>query len=185
MNPDIENELRPQLSHDEKLLWTGRPKTGIRFRPMDFYLIPFSIIWLSFAVFWESIALRSGVIFMAVFGLAFVCIGLVFSIGRFFIDAQKRKNTTYGITDSRVIIKSGLFARELKSLPLRNLSDLSYKEKADGSGSISLGPAITSPFGMRRRGFASWSSDQASPSLEFIDEVATVYNLLLAQQRKN
>lgn len=29
-NYDIENELKPSLSSDEKLIWTGKPKTGLQ-----------------------------------------------------------------------------------------------------------------------------------------------------------
>lgn len=43
-NYEIENELRPDLGSDEKLVWTGKPKTGIVFRSSDVFLIPFSIL---------------------------------------------------------------------------------------------------------------------------------------------
>src|SRR5215208_2118092 len=108
MNIDIENDLRDTLSKDEKILWTGRPKTGIVFRSTDFFLIPFSLLWFGFAIFWEYNVLKMGVSFFALFGLPFILMGLYISVGRFFLDAIKRKNTIYGITDNRIIIKSGL-----------------------------------------------------------------------------
>jgi len=52
-NYDIENELRQNLSSGEKLIWTGRPKTGIMLRSSDAFLIPFSLLWGGFSVFWE------------------------------------------------------------------------------------------------------------------------------------
>jgi len=68
MNFDIENELRDSLSKDEKLLWTGRPETGLRFRPSDAVLIPFSLMWCGFAIFWESTAFFSSAPFFLNYG---------------------------------------------------------------------------------------------------------------------
>lgn len=178
MNIDIENELRPILSGDEKLLWTGRPRTGILFRATDIFMIPFSVLWFGFAIFWEYSVVHTGVPFFALFGLLFVAVGLFMLIGRFFWDASKRKNTRYGITDTRVIIKSGLTTKGIKSLNIRAMSDITYKQKADGSGTISLGPTYTT-----FNGTGDQSGVRLSPRLDMIDDVASVYNLLIKQQR--
>ena len=178
MNIDIENELRLILSGDEKLLWTGKPRAGIVFRTTDFFFIPFSILWVGFAIFWEYSVIQTGVPFFALFGVVLIAMGLFMLIGRFFLDARKRKNTLYGITDSRVIIKSGLIAKDIKSLNIRALSDITYKQKADGSGTISLGPTYTT-----FNGTGDQSGVRLSPRLDMIDDVAGVYNLLIKQQR--
>src|SRR5436190_24226654 len=98
-NYDIENELRPHLSSDEKLIWTGKPRTGVLFRSSDAFLIPFSLLWCGFAVFWETMVLSTGFAFpFALVGIPFVLIALYITVGRFFIDVKRRANTVYGIT---------------------------------------------------------------------------------------
>ena len=178
MNVDIENEFRPILSGDEKLLWTGRPRTGILFRATDIFMIPFSILWFGFAIFWEYGSINSGVPLLSLFGLPFIAAGLFLLIGRFFWDARRRKNTRYGITDTRVIIKSGSTTKGIKSLNIRAMSDITYKQKTDGSGTISLGPTYTT-----FNGTGDQPGVRLSPRLDMIDDVAGVYNLLIKQQR--
>ena len=52
------------------------------------------------------------------------------------------------------------------------------QKKADGSGTISLGPTYTTFNGM-----GDQSGVRLSPRLDMIDDVAGVYNLLIKQQR--
>jgi hypothetical protein len=91
---DIINELRPNVSSDEKLIWTGKPKTGIILRSSDAFLIPFSLLWGGFAIFWESSVVATGArFFFKLWGIPFVLVGLYITVGRFFVDAKKRANT--------------------------------------------------------------------------------------------
>jgi hypothetical protein len=136
----IDEELRFELSQGERLLWSGRPRTGVVFRPTDIFEIPFSIFWTGFSVFWISVAAAGGGAF-ALFGVPFLVIGFYMLVGRFVIDAKQRARTLYGVTNQRVIIKSGLFSRSVKSINLRTLSDLTMTEKKNGGGTITLGPA--------------------------------------------
>ena len=140
--------LQPMLDPDESLLWSGRPRQGIMFRGTDLFLVPFSLIWGGFAIFWEYMAVRmtaNSPPFFALFGVPFVLIGLYMIFGRFIVDALVRKNTVYGVTSERILVLSGLFRRGLRSLDIRSLNEISLSEKEDGSGTIRFGPA--SPFG--------------------------------------
>ncbi len=144
----VESILSSQLDSGERLLWAGQPRGGIRLRGQDAFLIPFSLLWGGFAIFWEIMALTMtakapgpiGVIF-PLFGLPFVLVGLYLIFGRFIIDAKTRERTYYGLTNERIIIVSGLFSRQTKSLQLRTLTDVSLTERVDGSGTITFGPA--------------------------------------------
>src|ERR1043165_109328 len=95
LNYDIEQQLIPYLQPGEQLLWTGRPKGGVLFRKSDIFVIPFSILWGGFAIFWEIMA-ASGPFFFWLWGIPFVIVGLYLMIGRFFYDAKKREATVYG-----------------------------------------------------------------------------------------
>ncbi|HEX2899453.1 MAG TPA: hypothetical protein VHS96_07010, partial [Bacteroidia bacterium] len=65
--------MTPVLGAGEELVWTGRPKTGIVFRPSDAVMIPFSIVWCGFAIFWMVMATANGApFFFTIFGIPFV-----------------------------------------------------------------------------------------------------------------
>jgi hypothetical protein len=162
----------------------------INSRGTDVLLIPFSLLWGGFAIFWEVgvlTATRShptsdpmGVVF-PLFGIPFVAIGLYFIFGRFFADAAQRKRTIYAITNQRVIIRSGVFGRTTKSLNLRTLSDVTLSEKRDSTGTITLGPTI---------GWYSWFQGTSWPGMgkyqppmfDSITDAKNVYDLLRKAQ---
>ena len=50
----MEDIIRPQLLRDEHIAWEGRPYTGLILRPMELFLIPFSLLWGGFALFWNA-----------------------------------------------------------------------------------------------------------------------------------
>jgi len=94
--------LQAQLRDNEQLLWHGVPDTRVWFAPADAYLIPFSIAWCAFAIFWESSVIRSGgPSFFAAWGIPFVAAGLYFVAGRFFYKRYRKGRTVYAITTQR------------------------------------------------------------------------------------
>jgi len=61
MLPDI---FKYQLLPRERLLWSGKPEPGHLVGGGDVFMIPFSLMWGGFAIFWEAGVLcigRSGV----------------------------------------------------------------------------------------------------------------------------
>jgi hypothetical protein len=146
-------------------------------------MIPFSLLWCGFAIFWElSVLAQPGPSFFALFGVPFVLVGLYFVFGRFFVDSMARARTFYGLTSHRVIITSGLFSRTINSLPLRALHDISLRERADRSGTVMFG---------RPHPFASWYAGMQwpgmgqyeVPSFELIQDAKLVHDQVLQAQR--
>lgn len=182
--PDVSEQLRHVLSAGERLLWSGSPKQGIQLRASDGLMIPFSLMWGGFAIFWEVQVLRSGApVFFALWGVPFVLIGLYMIFGRFILDARSRARTFYGLTNERVVIISGLVSRTTTSLSLRNLSDVSLVEHSDGSGTIHLGrpsPYATWMSGMRWPGMSRYEG----PMLELLSDANAVHSQILEAQRR-
>ncbi len=178
---DAVTELKEYLEPNEHLLWTGQPKKGIMFRVYDIFMIPFSILWCGFAIFWVIMAAQASFIF-SLFGIPFVAVGLVFVFGRFIIDARQRDNTYYGLTPERIIIKSGINNKKINSLNLKSLSEIEYSEKADGSGTINIGPK--NPMMAMSSGMNWWPGMKSPPALEMIPEVRKVYNQIVSLQKK-
>lgn len=176
-----EAELQSYLEPNERLLWSGTPRGGIKLRAQDAVLIPFSVLWCGFAIFWTvSVSSTNAPAFFKLWGLMFVGIGLFFVFGRFFTDSRKRRNTFYGVTNRRVLILSGLAGKELRSLNLRAIPEILLKQHADGSGTISFGSA-TFPGNGAFRGWPG-SEKYLLPAFEFIDDPQAVHRLVLAQQ---
>jgi hypothetical protein len=183
----IEEQLRP----GERLLWKGKPDLGIRFRPSDGFMIPFSLLWGGFAIFWFysafNIATKSGqpeAFLFSAFGIPFVLFGLYFIFGRFIVDAKMRSKTEYAVTNQRAIIQSGMLSRKIKTVNLQSIPDISYAERSDGSGTVTFGES-TSSYSWATGGFyfPGMSSKQA-PAFEMIPDVKRVYDLILESKSK-
>jgi hypothetical protein len=182
MDRSSEDAIQSQLTSGERLLWSGRPIQGIVFRPSDAFMIPFSFMWGGFAFFWEYSVISAGNVpfFFVLWGLPFVAVGLHVILGRFVIDAKQRANTSYGVTNQRIIIVSGLLSRKIKSLNLRTLSDLSLDEKANGRGTISFGGSSLPNWWMS--GMAWPGMPSPAPAFELIEDPRTVFEVVRKAQ---
>ena len=126
------------VERGEKLVWWDRPRQGLMLRRVDALLIPFSILWGGFVIFWEIgvLTMPSSGLF-GLFGVPFILAGVYFMIGRFFHDAWRRRGVLYGLTTERVLIIS---RSDLKSINLASCGELRLARHRDGRGSISIGP---------------------------------------------
>jgi len=170
-----------RLLPGERIMWTGRPGQGVIFTAWDVFLIPFSLLWCGFAIFWEFMATagvmatgRSDVAFFPLFGLAFVCVGLYFVAGRFAVDALMRRGIYYAVTDHRVLIRrSGPFGN-FTAIGLDRLPDVRLSEGRAGRGTIRFGQAAN-PW----RGFGGWSPTMdPTPQFLAIDNAKDVFDLI-------
>ncbi len=120
--------------------------------------------------------------FFSLFGLPFVGVGLYIVFGRFFVDSSQRKHTIYGLTEERLIIKSGVFTKSFKSMDINSLTDIEYIEKEDGSGSIYFGTKKTEiniGVNMNRYPYT-----KPNPQLDLIPDVRNVYQQIIGLQNK-
>ncbi len=178
------NEISPYLERNEKLLWTGKPKTGFAFRSTDIFMIPFSLLWLGFAIFWMGAAYILGAPwYFVLFGAPFVVVGLYLLFGRFIIDKYQRAHTLYGLTNERVISITGIQNKTCKSLQLTGITDIRFTEQKNGRGTIY--------FGLDRSYSTNISSKRSSQmaarsisSFEMIEDASTVYHKMLQAKKQ-
>jgi hypothetical protein len=128
----------------ERVLWSGQPRQGLMLMPRDALLIPFSLMWCGFAIFWEvSVTNQRAPGFFPLFGAMFVCVGLYFVVGRFLFDAWLRRDMAYAVTDRRVLIaRPAPFARFI-AISLERLPDVRLDEGSGGRGTIQFGQSAT------------------------------------------
>ncbi len=101
---------------DEKLLWSGKPSKKIFILERVLRMLPIAVVWLAFDggfLTFMSISMAKGEMPLFIIGII-----IPFFIVHLFpvwiwlfhvVTASKRlKNTEYGFTDKRIIIKSGL-----------------------------------------------------------------------------
>ena len=183
MNHQASMEIQKHIEPRERVLWSGQPRQGIMLRGSDIFLIPFSLLWGGFAIFWEYSVLTQGApLFFALFGIPFVAIGIYLIVGRFYVEAKQREKTFYAVTSERVLIVSGLLQRKVKSLALRTLSDVSVTESTSGSGSVSFGHSF--PFASLFGGMSWPGMEQFSgPRLDTINNPKQVYQLIRDAQK--
>lgn len=170
----------PQLFADERIIWEGRPYQGFLVRPIEIFLIPFSLAWGGFALYWNISVWTTGApIFFSLFGLPFLAMGLYFVIGRFYFDAAIRKRIAYFVTNKRILIVKGGQELMTKSLDLDRLPSLEFDERQDGTGTIRFG-APTGLFGANNFGIWQPTSDP-SPQFIRIPNVRSAYEIIRRQ----
>jgi len=170
---EAQQALLRELRASERLLWSGIPAQGLRFQDGDALAIPFVLLWCLVVALptyqqWERRGLDSD----AVSSLLMLVVGLGWLVGRYLIDGYRRARTYYGVTDQRVLIieERLIMGRETTAIGLVGLWELSLKERADKSGSITFGP----PNPVIR-----WRGDRRKPSPTFqIEGVRHVYDLI-------
>jgi hypothetical protein len=147
-NSDITQVFQEYLLKDEKILWSGQPDPNIIFTPMDFFLVPFSLLWGGFAIFWEAEVLTTMSpagspfpmqIMFPLFGSVFVIVGLYFMFGRFIFKKWKKRRTFYAVTNRRILSVSKGFGQQFQEFNIRSLNGISKRIRADGIGTLTFG----------------------------------------------
>lgn len=134
----------------EYITWKGRPEKGNYLSPYDIFMIPFSIIWLGFAVFWEIGATETGIPFMMLWGLPFIAIGLYMAFGRFIHAAYLRDKTYYVVTNKKLIIKKG---NRTTIYDGKDLPPMTLRMHKNGNGTITFSETMYYRRGRRYNNF--------------------------------
>jgi hypothetical protein len=176
---DVYTLIQPELASGEKFLWGGQPSNRVTFHKSDRGMIPFSLLWGGFAIFWEAAVTGFGgfgylskpaPFFFMLWGISFVVIGQYMIWGRFLYDAWLKPRTYYAVTDRRVIVVQNGFSRRSVSAFIDSLPAINKEGNGAEFGSIRFG-APTSLFdtGRRRSGPMTEVSVNENEPVRFVD----------------
>lgn len=165
---ETEARVRTELVSGEQLLWSGRPRRGLRLRKVDALLIPFSLIWCGVLGLAGADAAEAGAGWYLLAFTPLVLIGLYLLVGHVVLDAWRRERTVYGLTDCRALIAGGLLRRRVTSFPLATVPFVHLRAGPDGRGTISFGAA---------EGWSIGGKDVAS-AFVMVDDARRVHALI-------
>jgi hypothetical protein len=141
-DPQAAAKVQTELMSGESLYWAGMPNRSVVFHSDDWYVVPFSLLWGGFAIFWEAGVLgywgkgpRNGGIswFMALWGIPFIVAGQYFIWGRFLYDAWLKRRTYYAVTNRRVLIMQEGWNRKTSSMYLEAIPSIDREGTITGT----------------------------------------------------
>jgi hypothetical protein len=190
------SELQSELLPGETLLWAGQPSRKVIFHSTDWFSIPFSLLWGSFAIFWElgvtgslkgwSNGNGSDGLFV-LWGVPFVLIGQYMIWGRFPYTSWKKGRTYYAVTNKRIIVLNTAPSRKVTDRYFRSLDSVSISTRSDGIGTIEFSPTADFPsnwgWGVRSRRYRNQLDINLSTAIfHDIRDARNVYQLIQMQR---
>ena len=192
--------FKGRLAPDEEVQWYAQPKASVLFDAQDIFLVPFSLVWGGFSLFWEGSVIadllhgktKSGnggdLREFAIFGVIFVLAGLYLMVGRFLGKRWLRRRTHYLITNKRAVSLVAVKTGRILSLDLGNLTEPSKSVRSDGSGTIRL--ARASPWTRRNDNTGLdvpmylWRWQKPPPVFYDVPDADRVYELINELRRE-
>ncbi len=177
--------FQDRLLDGERIVWSGRPAGGLLLTGRDLFLIPFSLLWGGFTIFWEWMALRlpRTPVMMPLFGIPFVLMGIYFILGRFLVDAWLRSLTRYAVTNQRVLMLRLPPFSSFSAMAIDRLPTLTLEERSGGQGTIRFQDAPAYAWG-RGNGFAIMTPALAPSQFLAIPDARQVFEIIQKQGRR-
>ena len=194
IDPRAAEKIQPELLSGETLYWAAMPNPNKIFHPDDWTAIPFSLLWGGFAIFWEASVLgyvdfnskpaRHGPLLFGLWGIPFVLLGQYIIWGRFVCDAWLKRRTYYAVTNRRVILVQQTWKRKIQFIFLEAIP--SVTTEGNDPGTLWLGEKLPLMGGRKTptRGWSRFYIDQRVPVLADIDNLHSVYRLILELREK-
>lgn len=174
----IHGLFQNDLLRDEKILWTGQPDPKAIFTRIDFFLVPFSVLWLGLFISFDFFAFGNAI--SNLFGLFFMFFGSYFVFGRFLYKIWKKSHTYYCVTDRRVLILTTLLHRNLRAVFIDTLPTIGKSIRPDGKGTITFGNRtfLSSWYANTGMELLDWSQKEDVPTFYDIAEADRVYRIV-------
>ena len=171
MKDILENTNKiPSLNISEYILWQGQPKKKPFIAKRTFVMMPIAIVWLIFDSSAIAAAIAEGGSFLFIL-LPFMALHLIpvwIWLANIISARRIWKNTTYYITNHRIIIQNGFFAINETSIFYKDLKDVKLKigifNKFSHTGDVLLN--------------ATSGDSNSSDSFEFLKDAQDIYERL-------
>ncbi|KAJ56132.1 hypothetical protein ACMU_10275 [Actibacterium mucosum KCTC 23349] len=169
------------LDSDEAIVWEGAPRRSVfLLSSNDLILIPFSLLWAGFALFWNLGVWNIGAPFyFKLFGLPFLVAGAYITVGRFFVSAAARRRTRYALSNKRAFIATSLFSETLQEMPITKSMPLELVPGTNGK--VTLGPKTVNA--RQWNASLTWSGKSNDFAFENIGDAQSVYQMIRNIQR--
>lgn len=184
-----EQAFRDELLPGESVLWAGQPSTKVIFTKSDIFLVPFSLLWGGFAIFWELSVLRIAIdprnyegppAFFLLFGAFFVLVGLYFIFGRFIYKNWSKKHTYYAVTNQRVLVGTRGGGTQVQAAFIDAIPSISKSVRTDGIGTLVFGVGMYQNTGME---FFGANYGTIVPAFYDVPDAQRVYELVNGQRK--
>ena len=148
-------------------------------------MVPFSLLWGGFAIFWEAGVLgywgngpRSGTpsLFMAIWGIPFIVIGQYMIWGRFVYDAWLKRRTYYALTNRRVLVLQEGWKRKTSSMYMEAIPTIVREGTTVGTLWFGTKYPVIAGRGQKTRGMSRFDVKDV-PVFADIDDVNSVHRL--------
>lgn len=188
--------IEPELFPGESVLWTGQPETSVVFHTSDIFMIPFSLMWGGFALFWEAMVLNmfpgtsthssdKGISwFMALWGVPFILLGQYMIWGRFIQQHFVKKKTFYALTEQRAIVVQTGGSRKSASARLDQIPSIQKTVRKDGIGTLTFGIPVQTRNSTKSVNLATMPNMSGPPVFLDIKDAEVVYQYALQAQSK-
>jgi hypothetical protein len=191
INQDARSVIQPGLFAGESICWAGQPNTNVIFHKDDAFLIPVSLLWGGFMMFWEAVVaglFRSHDTWVLgmLFGIPFVIYAQCLIWARFLYAAWKKKRTFYAVTTRRVIVVQDGWQRQSAVANIDTLPNLMRENGPNGTGTVRFAKWQTEHPGCQPLGWTRFDvmAIGSVPTFVDIDDVDSVYQLVSDLQKK-
>lgn len=164
------NENRPVLTNGEHILWNGKPRKAPFILAHCLTMMPIAIVWICFDFAAISSIFSSGNIQWFLLGFFALHLMPVWIWLGSMITAPKRwRNTSYYVTNRRIIIRGGFWAVNEKSLFFKDIRSVQNKvgifDKLFGTGTIAFNSEM----------MTSNNNKVTPPAFQYLENAALVY----------
>lgn len=167
-----ENQRKIALAAGEAILWRGKPKKGPFIASRSLTLLPIAVLWLIVDLGFVGVSIFSGDApwFLIPF-LALHMMPVWLWLGNTLTAGKRWKNTMYYVTNRRIIVQSGFFAVNEKSVFYKDIRNAQLQigliDKISGTGSIVLDDGY---YDYRNK------KDQQGTKLENLEDAQSAYS---------
>ncbi|MFF1609336.1 PH domain-containing protein [Amycolatopsis sp. NPDC058278] len=130
----------------ERVLWAGEPVQRPLYVAADGVVAPAGLV-LAAASLWFLLTKQPSGLTMVITVVALV-LGLYGAVGRSAVRYLALGRTTYAVTDSRIIARSGLFRQKERSSELAGLPAPVLKAGPSRTGTLAFGPGTVTLMGV-------------------------------------